>query len=377
MIDVQEAHRREESFIGNLSGAQDDYEWIVEHQAWTALGYDGFADWWEVKVRPVMRALSMRPTREVVSAGVEQVRREEADLPPAWRRTQQEIGEMFGVSDETVARAIGARSPQATYVAGDDLDLALMPDGPRYCKYCYGEHELRIGDDGSLIVCTNCGAGLAPVEYVREAGGYDAWVKQITDRFVEAQRAPWRDPPGETRLLTRGEVEDTRSSAQLIVQSITNEWYTPDRYLTAARLVLGGIDLDPASCEEANRTVGATTFYTKDDDGLAQQWHGRVWLNPPYGRLAGDFVARLVDEHAAGNVTSAVILINAHCTDTRWFQPLWDHMLCFTDHRIDFSAGTDDRSGSTHGSVFAYLGPDRRLFADTFAQFGATVARYA
>lgn len=162
-----------------------------------------------------------------------------------------------------------------------------------------------------------------------------------------------------------------------VVQSVTNEWYTPTIYLDAARAVLGSIDLDPASCAQANETVQARRYFTEDDDGLDQEWTGRVWLNPPYGRIAGDFIARLVDEHLAGRVPAAVTLVNAHCTDTRWFQPLWDYTLCFTDHRIDFAAGTTDRSGSTHGSVFVYLGSEHSLFAKTFDQFGAVVRRYA
>lgn len=161
-----------------------------------------------------------------------------------------------------------------------------------------------------------------------------------------------------------------------VVQSLTNEWYTPTRYLDAARIVLDGIDLDPASCDEANEMVQAREFYTEEDDGLMHEWRGRVWLNPPYGRIAGDFVGRLADQYDAGNVDAAIALVNAHCTDTRWFQRLWDHTLCFTDHRIDFAAGTDDRSGSTHGSVFAYLGSNPQLFAKHFAEFGAVVRRW-
>jgi phage N-6-adenine-methyltransferase len=166
-------------------------------------------------------------------------------------------------------------------------------------------------------------------------------------------------------------------NGQIVQQSLTNEWYTPPRYVDAARLVVGGeFDLDPASNPQANLTVGARVFYTKDDDGLEQPWHGRVWLNPPYGRVAGEFIDRLCEEYRSGNVTAAVTLVNAHCTDTRWFQPLWDHTLCFTDHRIDFTAGTTARSGSTHGSVFAYLGTDPALFAKHFAEFGAVVRRW-
>ena len=100
-------------------------------------------------------------------------------------------------------------------------------------------------------------------------------------------------------------------------------------------------------------------------------------MNPPYGDMCGRFVAKLVAEHAARNVTAAVLLLSAYSTDTRWFQPLWDHTLCFTDHRIDFeSAGRQTTSTSTHGSVFVYVGSARDAFARRFRDFGRIVADY-
>ena len=55
-------------------------------------------------------------------------------------------------------------------------------------------------------------------------------------------------------------------------QSLSNEHYTPQHYLDIAREVLGGIDLDPASCVEVNRIVGAEMFFSTADDGLQKHW---------------------------------------------------------------------------------------------------------
>jgi phage N-6-adenine-methyltransferase len=169
---------------------------------------------------------------------------------------------------------------------------------------------------------------------------------------------------------------DASKNTAAVTQSLTNEWYTPALYIESARAVLGGFDLDPASCEEANQAVQAAQFYSEADPGLDHEWKGRVWLNPPYGRLAGDFIVHLDQQYRAGLVTAAIALVNAHCTDTAWFRPLWDHTLCFTYGRLNFAAGTARRGGSTHGSVFAYLGPDPAAFAAEFAQHGAVVQRW-
>lgn len=157
--------------------------------------------------------------------------------------------------------------------------------------------------------------------------------------------------------------------------SESNEWYTPARYLEAARRVLGGFDLDPASNPTANQTVQATTCYTIDDDGLSKDWAGRVWLNPPYGGMSGPFAARLLEHFVAGKVPAAVLLVNANSTDAGWFQPLWNFLLCFTNHRINFVSPVGAESGSTHGSVFVYFGPDRDRFIEEFMPLGAVVER--
>lgn len=159
-----------------------------------------------------------------------------------------------------------------------------------------------------------------------------------------------------------------------------NEWYTEAKYVNAARSVMGGIDLDPASCEAANQTVKATRYYTKDDNGLMQSWHGCIWLNPPYGRVHPErtgstqsfqkaFAEKLLLEYRAGNVKQAILLSLGN-PNSVWFQPFFDFVLCFYRGHIDFYR--PDGSTGTFGFplAFAYLGPNEAKFIETFSRFG-------
>src|SRR6266700_2089374 len=75
----------------------------------------------------------------------------------------------------------------------------------------------------------------------------------------------------------------TTGIAGCLITSNSTEWYTPRKYVDAAREVMGSIDCDPASNDLANEIVQAKTYYTKETDGYNKRWHGNVWLNPPYG----------------------------------------------------------------------------------------------
>ena len=161
-----------------------------------------------------------------------------------------------------------------------------------------------------------------------------------------------------------------------MVSSDSNEWYTPDNYLKAARHVLGEIDLDPASCELANKHVKAGKIYTSDDDGLKHKWAGKVWLNPPYGDVGPKFAAKLIHEFEAKRVTEAILLVNSHVTDSKWFKPLFNYLLCFTDHRSKFWNQDGVGGAPTHGSVFVYFGGSPKKFADEFRHFGSIVQPY-
>ena len=88
----------------------------------------------------------------------------------------------------------------------------------------------------------------------------------------------------------------------------TDVWLTPPAIIEA----LGPFDLDPcAALEQPWRT--AAVQYTEIQNGLAQEWRGRVWLNPPYGPQAHRWIGKLAD-HGDG-----IALVFAR-TDTRGFQ---------------------------------------------------------
>lgn len=179
--------------------------------------------------------------------------------------------------------------------------------------------------------------------------------------------------------------EPTLAPHQLIHSSKSNEWYTPALYIEAARELMGAIDLDPASCQDANDTVRAHRYFTREEDGLVQEWCGQnrmavsVWLNPPYGRTAGEsnaalWITKLLAEYEAGHVTEAVLLVNA-VTERAWFQPLLDFPICFTNHRIRFQGANPDDDQPTHGNAFVYLGTDPDRFKRLFSQFGTIVRK--
>jgi phage N-6-adenine-methyltransferase len=154
------------------------------------------------------------------------------------------------------------------------------------------------------------------------------------------------------------------------------ERYTPAFYIEKAREVLDEIDLDPATSEQAQKTVRAAEYFTAEDDGLSRDWHGRVWLNPPYHReLAPLFIAKLAAELSAGRVNQAIVLTN-NSTDTEWFQlaAALCEVICFTQGRIHFEVPNGAPVLPTQGQAFFYFGANARRFVQTFKAIGLCVA---
>lgn len=153
------------------------------------------------------------------------------------------------------------------------------------------------------------------------------------------------------------------------------EWYTPEKYIEAARRAMGGIDLDPASSAAANEVVRATTFYTQENDGLAQPWFGRVWLNPPYSQpLMTQFAEKVVEEYVSGNIDHAIVLVN-NATETGWFQNMAraSNVICFPEGRVKYWRPDGETSAPLQGQAILYMGGKHYEFIQQFAPMGLTV----
>ena len=133
--------------------------------------------------------------------------------------------------------------------------------------------------------------------------------------------------------------------------SQNKDWYTPPEVFE--RLGSPEFDLDPASPgKERVPWVLAREHYS--ENGLLRNWHGRVWLNPPYGNETTDWLNRLA-LHGNG-----IALVFAR-TDTLWFHLIAAKAdaICFLNGRIRFIDENGKQGGSSGcGSMLLAWGDD-------------------
>ena len=100
--------------------------------------------------------------------------------------------------------------------------------------------------------------------------------------------------------------------------SASDEWPTP-QFLFDALNAEFKFDLDPSATPE---NAKCETYFTKLEDGLKQSWEGhRTFVNPPYGRSIGLWVAKA---HETGRRGYLVVCLLPARTDTAWWH---DHVM--------------------------------------------------
>ena len=125
-----------------------------------------------------------------------------------------------------------------------------------------------------------------------------------------------------------------------------DEWLTPPEIIQA----LGEFDLDPCAPMERPWDT-AKNHMTITDDGLSQEWKGRVWCNPPYGRECKKWIERLADHNNGIGLTFAR-------TDTiMWHEHIWSRAsgILFLRGRLTFYHGDGGKAASNGGAPSALI----------------------
>ncbi|MCH7701502.1 MAG: N-6 DNA methylase [Planctomycetes bacterium] len=167
------------------------------------------------------------------------------------------------------------------------------------------------------------------------------------------------------------------------INSISQTWCTPPKYVCAVRKVFGGaIAFDP--CSDAHSVVGAEVEYQLPDrDGLRSSWdYPTIYVNPPYGadRQRGttikDWLRRCA--RAREEYGSEVLALVPVATNTKHWKDyvfgVANAIAFLYDTRLKFLVnGKDGGKGAPMSCAMIYWGEHIERFEDIFLPFGAVV----
>lgn len=129
----------------------------------------------------------------------------------------------------------------------------------------------------------------------------------------------------------------------VLFSSKAMDWATPQDFFDKLNEEFH-FTLDPCADDYNHKCA---KYYTKEQDGLKQDWSGdTVFCNPPYGRDVSKWVRKCFEEVYAGGCPCAVMLVHAR-TDTRWF-----HDYIYHKAEIRFVKGRLKFGGSQNSAPF-------------------------
>jgi hypothetical protein len=209
--------------------------------------------------------------------------------------------------------------------------------------------------------------------YPREDPNY--WLPQAERRVA---RQP--DDPGllfQRHVQLQGALSGTAWAWMPDPLASYKDYFTPPHIVERAWQAMGGIDLDAASHFLANkRLVGAGIrigdYFTRSHDAFTHDWHGRVWLNPPYGNYEPWF-ERIAEQMALGRVQQVCMISPMWAFGTKLAQP---HMarssalIVLSPTPEFFNPGDPTRTGRNDPHAVVYWGPAPGRFLESFADLG-------
>lgn len=118
--------------------------------------------------------------------------------------------------------------------------------------------------------------------------------------------------------------------------SNSEEWETPPALFKQLDEIFH-FNIDVCATKE---NAKCPLYFTKEENGLEQEWNGVCFCNPPYGRSLGRWLEKAAKEEKRGVKT--VVLIPAR-TDTKWFKEFCaHHTIYFIEGRLRFNGSKEN-----------------------------------
>ena len=167
----------------------------------------------------------------------------------------------------------------------------------------------------------------------------------------------------------------TTTALQALTSTTGNRkdtWNTPVEFVGDVVKFFGTIDLDPCSNSEGDPNVPALNYYTEETNGLAHDWHGKVFMNHPYSN-SKEWIPYAASQYESGNAQELVLLIKLDVS-TKWWQSVSKYPWIAINKRMKFG---DGKGASPFQSAIIYLGKDLDRFNKVFGKYGTLYEPYS
>ena len=165
----------------------------------------------------------------------------------------------------------------------------------------------------------------------------------------------------------------TTTALQALTSTTGNRkdtWNTPVEFVGDVVKFFGTIDLDPCCNDVDNPNVPALNYYTEETNGLAHDWHGKVFMNHPYSD-SKTWIPYASSQYKSGNAEEMVLLIKLDVS-TRWWQSIGDYPWIAVNTRLRFGSA---KSAAPFQSAIIYLGNNLSKFNEVFGKYGLLYVR--
>ncbi len=172
-------------------------------------------------------------------------------------------------------------------------------------------------------------------------------------------------------------------SAGRTVNSQSQSWCTPEKYVNAIKLFFGNsVKVDP--CSNEHSIVNADIEWTlPEHDGLVKEWdYPTIYVNPPYGadRKRGttikDWLLKCASTRKQYN-SEILALVPVAVNTKHWKQSVFGQAsaICFLyDTRLKFlENGNGGGKGAPMACSMIYWGENYKKFYNIFISYGAVV----